>query len=64
MSKETKKINEIAKETFEILDTSIITTDVGDNRFYKSFLDYMVNQGYNDGNFISKVWDKIEENYL
>lgn len=63
MDKKTTKINEIAKETFEILDTSIIVTDVGDNRFYKAFLDYMANQGYNE-DFISKVWDKIEEEYL
>ena len=63
MDKKTTKIDEIAKETFEILDTSIIVTDVGSNRFYKAFLNYMVNQGY-DEDFISKVWDKIEEEHL
>ena len=57
-------VDSIAYEVFVILDGSVIDgTDVGDNKFYRSFLDYMTNQGYNS-DITQKVWKKIEEEYL
>lgn len=57
-------VDSIAYEVFVILDGSVVDgTDVGNNKFYRSFLDYMTNQGYNP-NITQKVWKKIEEEYL
>lgn len=57
-------VDSIAYEVFVILDSGVIDgTDVGDNKFYRSFLDYMTNQGY-DEETTNKVWKIIEEEYL
>ena len=64
MDNRDNSIESIAYEVFVILDGSVVDgTDVGDNKFYKSFLDYMSNQGY-DADTIQKTWKIIEEEYL
>lgn len=64
MDNRDNSVDSIAYEVFVILDASVIDgTDVGNNDFYKSYLDYMTNQGF-DEETISQVWKKIEEEYL
>ena len=64
MDNRDNSVDSIAYEVFSILDGSVIDgSDVGSNIFYRSFLDYMDNQGY-DEELTHKVWKKIEEEYL
>lgn len=64
MDNRNASIESIAYEVFTILDGGVIDgSDVGNNTFYRSFLDYMTNQGY-DKDIIPKIWKIIEEEYL
>lgn len=64
MDNRDNSVDSIAYEVFVILDGSVIDgSDVGDNKFYKTFLDYMSSQGY-DADTIQKTWKIIEEEYL
>ena len=58
------KIKKLAQEVYSILDNPTSdSSDVGDNRFYRLYLDYMTNQGYNE-DITKKVWTTIENEYL